>query len=292
MSLDQKEVDRSAKQQQAYWNGDMGTNWVRFESVLDEMLAPFTEILLQQLSEPKPNNVLDIGCGFGSLTVAVYDYLNGGEEQPISGCIGLDISAPMVELARANSTISNQNLNYICADGAVYDFGQTKFDFIVSRFGVMFFADPVIAFANLYKAANTNARLAFIAWRGPQENDFMTVAPRILADYVESTPPPVGYQPGPFSFADNVWTSEQLAKAGWSKITFQALDVPCRFNADSLHAYTNEMMRLGPDFEKLSKTVQSEVLAKIHDAHLAMVQDDALRFTARVWLVTACKQSA
>lgn len=163
--------------QKALWNGSAGRAWVHNQRLLDQLLSPFEALLSSDSVLGTATRVLDVGCGTGATTLAIARRLGAQ-----GTCAGIDLSAPMIAAARARAGGDQANVDFFAADAQTHAFEPADFDLIVSRFGVMFFDDPVQAFANLRHAARENARLAFIAWRCAEENPFMTTAERLVAD--------------------------------------------------------------------------------------------------------------
>ncbi len=211
-------------EQAALWNGSAGRAWVDEQEVLDAVLAPFEALLVEAVGAAPAQRVLDVGCGTGSTTLAVARHLGAGGR-----CIGVDISEPMIALARTRAEREGAPVRFVCADAQRHAFEPASFDTIVSRFGVMFFDDPVQAFANLRRAASADARLRVIAWRSAAENPFMTTAERAAAPLLAKLPPRRPDAPGQFSFADRDRVASILEQSGWAGVDIQPVDV-------SLHA--------------------------------------------------------
>src|SRR5690242_14492146 len=131
-------------EQMAHWNGAGGRAWVESQCLLDQMLQPFEDLLVDAVAAEAPARVLDVGCGNGSTTLAIARRL--GRQ---CRCTGIDISEPMLGVARARAEQEPARPDFILADAQRYAFERGSFDAIVSRFGVMFFDDSVQAFANL-----------------------------------------------------------------------------------------------------------------------------------------------
>jgi SAM-dependent methyltransferase len=132
-------------QQIAQWNGCAGRGWVEAQESLDRMFEPFEDLLVEAVEARGAQRVLDIGCGTGSTTLAVARRLAGRGE-----AVGIDISEPMMALVRARAERASNPPRFICQTHALE---SVSFDMIVSRFGTMFFDDPVRAFENLRRGA-------------------------------------------------------------------------------------------------------------------------------------------
>ena len=170
------EARQSNRDQAALWNEASGRTWVEMQHVLDRMLAPFAPLLVDGVPADSAR-VLDVGCGAGATTLAMARRLG-----PRGHCLGVDISAPLVAAARARAVTDGVvSAEFLEADAQTHRCDPGSCDAVISRFGVMFFDDPVAAFANLRGAARRGAPLTFVAWRSPAENAFLTLAGRAAA---------------------------------------------------------------------------------------------------------------
>ncbi len=197
-------------EQVAYWNGEGGTRWVARQAHTDSMLAPVTEAALAFAAARPRDHVLDIGCGCGGTTLAL------AASVPQGRVTGLDVSAPMLAVAEARQREA-MNVEWLLADAASHPFEPHSFDLLFSRFGVMFFGDPVAAFANLRRAMRPGARLAFACWCGLADNPWMEVPLRAAEPHLPPLPPPQPGAPGPLAFADPDRVARILTGAGWAQ---------------------------------------------------------------------------
>src|SRR3954465_9995716 len=198
------------REQAALWNGPSGEAWVRDQALLDTMFERFESVIVDELSRTGARRGLDAGCGAGATTLAVARRLGA------PGALGIDISAPLVELARDRASRAALPAEFVVADAQSHEFADAGYDLAVSRFGVMFFEDPVAAFANLRGALRAGGQLRAIAFRAPTENPFMTTAERAAAPLLPDLPPRRPGAPGQFAFADRARVAGILATAGWS----------------------------------------------------------------------------
>jgi ubiquinone/menaquinone biosynthesis C-methylase UbiE len=153
----------------AYWNGPAGQRWADRQQVQDILLGPVADILIERARPQTGERVIDIGCGSGVTTIAFAQKV-----APSGHALGIDISGPMLARARANAP-KDLPVDFALADATVYPFDSASFDLLASRFGVMFFADPVLSFANMRKAQKPSGRLVLACWREPRENAWMMV---------------------------------------------------------------------------------------------------------------------
>jgi len=170
------DVHGKVGEQAQLWNGPAGRAWVELQAVLDNMLKPFEDVIVEAALTSGASSVLDVGCGAGATTLEAARRLGAKGH-----CVGVDISEPLISVARARAERENVPVSFIRADAQNHDFKQSSFDMIISRFGVMFFEDPTRALANLRRAASGDAELRFVVWRSATENPFMTTAERAAA---------------------------------------------------------------------------------------------------------------
>jgi len=228
----------ASSEQEQLWNGPSGRVWVEAQALLDQTFRPFEDLLVEAALARSPRRVLDIGCGTGATTLALARRLGAHAR-----CVGLDISDPMLALARERAAREGSQAEFIRADAQTYRFEPASFDLIVSRFGVMFFDDPVAAFANLRRAATGDATLRLVAWRSAADNPFMTAAERAAAPLLPNLPTRNPDGPGQFAFADAARVRAIFDQSGWTGIDIQPIDVECAFPARELDSY---LTRLGP----------------------------------------------
>ncbi|KOR19371.1 class I SAM-dependent methyltransferase, partial [Burkholderia cenocepacia] len=138
------EANRPNEAQSALWNGPSGRAWVDAQAPLDRMFEPFETLLAEAAAASFATRVLDVGCGTGAVTLAIARRLGASAQ-----CTGIDISARMIDAARARAERGGVPARFVCADVQTHAFEPASVDLIVSRLGVMFFDDPVRAFANL-----------------------------------------------------------------------------------------------------------------------------------------------
>ncbi|MBV9115949.1 MAG: class I SAM-dependent methyltransferase, partial [Acetobacteraceae bacterium] len=206
-------------QQVAFWNGPGGERWVAGQAQMEAMLAPVADALIAHASVRQGETVLDVGCGYG-VTALVLAQAVG----PKGRVIGLDVSAPMLALARARSA-GVANIEWIEADAATHAFAPASVDLVFSRFGVMFFGDPAAAFANLRRALRPGGRLVFACWRTAEENPWIQVPAKAVFAHVPPPPRPGPEDPGMLSFGDPARVRRILTQAGFGAPRFTKLDL-------------------------------------------------------------------
>lgn len=273
-------------EQAALWNGVAGHGWVAVQDVLDRMFQPMEDALVQAVRHVAGSagsagmQVLDVGCGTGATTLAVASDL--GER---GRCTGIDVSAPMIDAARRRARRERSPARFLCADAQRYPFPQGSFDTVISRIGVMFFDDPVAAFANLRSAARDGAALRFIAWRGADENPFMTTAERAAAPLLPALPSRMPGGPGQFAFADADRIRSILAAGGWTGIGVRPVNLRCSFPASELQRYVTSVGPLGRVFPALDADARDTIVATVLPAFEPYTHGGEVRFTAACWMV-------
>lgn len=270
------------EEQTALWNGAGGRGWVDAQAALDRVLQPFEDLLVDAVGARRAGSVLDVGCGTGSTTLA-FARLCGAEGR----CVGVDVSEPMLALARARAEREGVPATFIRADAQVHAFEPAGFDMIVSRFGVMFFDDFVQAFTNLRRAARRGAELVLVAWRSAAENPFMTAAERAAAPFLPGIPARDPNAPGQFAFADGARVSRVLEASGWAEIDIAPIDVVCTLPAEDLDGYLTRVGPLGRALHEVDERTRSTVLRAVHSAFDPYVHGAEVRFTAACWAIRA-----
>ncbi len=268
--------------QSAHWNGAAGRAWVDGQTLMDRVLQPYEDRLVEAVPPGFEGSVLDVGCGTGSTTLACARRV--GREGRVAG---VDISEPMLALARERAAREGSRAAFIAADAETYGFEPASVDLVLSRFGVMFFADPVAAFTNLRRAARAGGALRFIAWRSAAENPFMTTAERAAAPLLPALPPRPAGGPGQFALADGARLRAILADSGWTGVDVRALDVPCVMPEAQLVPYLSRLGPVGMALQGADDATRERVLAAVRPAFDSFVHGDEVRFTGACWLATA-----
>jgi SAM-dependent methyltransferase len=272
----------SNREQAALWNGASGRAWVEEQALLDHLLQPFQDLLVAEVHAAAAHRVLDVGCGAGSTTLAVAEVLADGGR-----CTGIDLSAPLIDAARRRAEASGAAASFLLADAQEHAFEPDSFDIFISRFGVMFFEDPVRAFANLRRAGTSDAALRCLAFRSAAENPFMTTAERAAAPLLPNLPPRRPGAPGQFAFADSQRVERILAESGWTAIELRPLDVACSLPARELVRYVTRLGPLGTIFPQLDLPTRARVTATVRAAFEPYVDGDVVRAVAACWLMCA-----
>ncbi len=271
-------MDAREGEQAALWGGTAGDAWVRAQALLDGMYEPLRDLLVGAARAAAPSRVLDVGCGTGAVSRAIAGDLG-------VPCVGVDIAGQVVAAARAAT--GAEPVTFVRADAQAHPFEPGDFDLVVSRFGVMFFADPVAAFANLRRAARGGARLCAIAWRGAADNPFMTTAERAAAPLLPDLPARDPDGPGQFAFADRDRVGGVLTASGWTAVGVEPLDVVCAFPESELVGYLSLLGPVGRALPAADETIRARVVEVVRAAFEPFVVGAEVRFTAACWLLTA-----
>jgi SAM-dependent methyltransferase len=269
-----------AQEQAAIWNGTAGQAWVRLQEVLDQMFKPLEDLLVEAIPA-QARSVLDVGCGTGATTLAAARHIG------MTGrCVGIDLSAPMIAAARVRAQAEGSPARFLNGDAQQHPFEADSVDHLVSRFGVMFFGDAEAAFTNLRRAARGQATLHFMAWRGAEENPFMTTAERAAGSLL-NLPARQPDEPGQFAFARESRVRDLLQASGWTGIDLTPLDVDCCFPESGLVPYLTQLGPLGRVLPTVDEATRERIVAKVRAAFEAHVQGDKVRFRAACWQIRA-----
>lgn len=268
--------------QATLWNGSAGHAWVQAQDLLDGVFDQLQGLLVDAIRDTSASRVLDVGCGTGGTTVAIARALGTPAR-----CTGVDISEPMIEAARARAERAGTAADFVVADAQRHPFERGVFDAVVSRFGVMFFDDPVRAFANLRHAATDDSALRLLVWRGAEDNPFMTTAERAAAPLLPDLPARDPDAPGQFAFADTDRLRRVLRDSGWTDVEVRPVDVPCRFPESGLRQYVSRLGPLGRVLPDVEEPLRGRVIDVVRAAFEPFVHGDQVRFDAACWLVSA-----
>jgi SAM-dependent methyltransferase len=270
--------------QAEYWSSVAGPKWTDHQEHQDQVLRPVSDRLIAG-AEPKPGDrVVDVGCGCGATTIDFATRVSPGGE-----ILGLDISEPMLGRARERAARSLP-IRFELADATVYDF-EPEADLIVSRFGVMFFADPARSFANLRKGLKVGGRLAFACWREAKHNPFFIVPLREAGKHAPLLPETAPEAPGPFAFASEERVRQVLSAAGFADIVLNPHDLELDIAAGrGLETAVRAALTIGPTSRMLdgqSQAVRDAAAADIRKALAAQARGESVPLGAAIWIVTA-----
>lgn len=268
--------------QHDYWNESAGPSWVAFQDQLDRQMAGAGQATIAAL-DPKPSErILDIGCGCGATSLLL------AERVGTAGAVtGVDISAPMLAVARARLVPGGSaRPDFRQADAQTDDLGEAH-DAAFSRFGVMFFADPPAAFANVRRALRPGGRLAFICWRSPAENPFLTAPLQAAASFLPPMDPVDPLAPGPFAFADPDRVRAILDQAGWADTAISPFDTP--MGGESVERTLDLVRHIGPLGRALRENPDCapKALAAVRELLGLHQTPEGVFMAAALWIVRA-----
>ncbi len=276
---------QSNADQLAFWNGPGGHTWVARQQHTDISLAPVSQALLALAAPRAGERVLDIGCGCGAITLELARAVG-----PTGHVAAVDISAPMLAEGKARAEAAGiANVDWMQADAATA--ALDGFDLLTSSFGVMFFGDPVAAFAHIRRAASPGARMAFVCWRPLTENPWMEVPMRAVAPHVPPRPKANPQAPGMFAFADAQRVSDVLTAAGWAPPRLDKLDLDLDIAAGrGLEEAVVQSTQIGVVNSWLRgqpAEVVTAAVASIREALAAHVDGASVRLPGAMWLVSS-----
>ncbi|MGK9165261.1 class I SAM-dependent methyltransferase [Inquilinus limosus] len=267
----------------AYWNETVGPTWVELREPIDRLTAPIGQRAIEVLAPQAGERLIDIGCGCGGSTLELARRVG-----PEGEVLGVDISAPMLEVARQRAAeASVVSARFLEADAQTAGFEPSHFDGLFSRFGTMFFADPVAAFANLHRALKPDGRLAFVCWRPLAENTWATVPLTAALRHLPPPEPPAPGAPGPFSLADPDRIRDILGRAGFTRIDTTPLDT--KIGAGDLDQMLFLALRMGPLGALLRENPDKRdvVATTVREALAPYATAEGVRLDAANWIVTA-----
>ena len=277
-------VSSNAAQIEA-WNTTVGRTWVEFQDHLDRQVQPLGLAAMRALAPSAGEHLLDIGCGCGQSTVQLAERV--GKDGAV---MGVDVSLPMLEVARRRpAPVGAARVVFHHCDAQVDALGTMQFDGAFSRFGVMFFAEPVLAFKNITHALKPGGRLAFVCWRPLQENPWLRVPLEAARPYLPASAAADPDAPGPFAFADAARVRSLLVSAGFSAVTAEPLDM--LLGGADLEATLTLNLRMGPLGAALreSPEVLPLVVGPVREALRHHLTDQGVRIGGAWWVMTARK---
>lgn len=274
--------------QREYWNGGGGERWVAEAERYDMLNQRFGRRLVEVLAAQPGERVLDIGCGNGALALEVAKHVG------LDGAVvGLDISEPMLGVARERAHAAGAgNVTFEQGDAQVHSLPPASFHAVTSRFGVMFFEDPVAAFANLASATRPAGRLVFACWQDLVQNEWIMVPAAAAIAHVPFPDMGEPGAPGPFALADRDRLEAVLSDAGWTGITIDAAEEPMRLgtsveDAMSFLRTSDIAQRLLADADETAAAAALDAIEKAIEPHAG---PDGVELTGRAWIVQASKR--
>jgi SAM-dependent methyltransferase len=268
-----------------YWNGPGGQHWADRQQAQDILLAPVSEILIARADAKAGERIIDVGCGCGDTTIALVQKVG-----PTGHVMGIDVSAPMLTRARQRVP-SGMPVDFVLADATVYPFVSGSFDLLVSRFGVMFFAEPALSFANMRRALRPSGRMAFACWREPRDNPWLMAPLQAAYQHAPRLPQPGPDDPGPFSFASEQRVVGILSEAGFTAIEMERRDLSLDIAIGrGLEAAVETAVEMGPAARALEGQPPDVIAAATHSIREVLspfASGQEVPLAASIWIVTA-----
>ena len=268
--------------QKEFWNGPGGEAWVTGQETLDAAMRPVTEVLLKAAAVTSTDRVTDIGCGTGETTIEIAKHA--------ASALGVDVSAPMLALATSRAEQAGlANVQFEQRDVQTAKL-QPDTTLAMSRFGVMFFEDPVAAFANIRAQMTSDGRLCFACWKTPRENTWVSLPMSIVRQHVQDDTPPDPHAPGPFAFADDSRVRSILDDAGWKDIDLVPVDFDMAWG-DSPEAAAHGLIERGPlrrifvGDPSITEETKQAIIKGIQEA--LPPSNGGIFLKGAIWIVTA-----
>jgi SAM-dependent methyltransferase len=257
--------------------------WLAAYDRIQRSMAGFSEAVLAAAAAKPGEKVLDVGCGTGSTTAYLAHAVSPGGK-----VLGVDISEPLVGAARLNKL---DNATFEVGDAATYPLETAAFDLVFSRFGVMFFADPVGAFKNLRRALRPLGRLVFLCWRTPTENPWGLVPMRAADPHLPPMQRPGPEEPGQYAFGDRARVERILKGAGFGPPTFRTLDLQIPMGKDIPDTLYN-LGQFGPIARRFAEATPEQIAkakAAIAEALKPHAGPEGVHLAGACWLVSAAQ---
>ncbi len=251
------------------WNNVTGRRWLERHERIDRQIAPFGRRAMDRVAIQRGQHVLDVGCGCGETTFELARRV--GEA---GFALGVDVSGLLIDAARRFAREANVlNVHFEEADAQTHQFSPASLDLVFSRFGIMFFDDPDVAFRNLRSALRPGGRLAFVCWPAPQDNLFITIPMGAAARHISLPAPGEPDAPGPFAFADLDRVRRILSRSGFGEIETDRLTE--KVGGGTLDETTDMLLELGPLGDKLNGLDGSTRSAITADIRTALTRFEA-----------------
>jgi SAM-dependent methyltransferase len=276
---------RANAEQFEAWNGDSGQRWVVDADRRDSVLCPIADLLLHHAAITPDERVLDVGCGCGATTIAAAQVTG-----PNGVVTGVDLSAPMLRVARDRASASGcETVSFAHADAQTDPLGG-PFDVAISRFGTMFFSDPTAAFTNVAHHLNAQGRLCIVTWQPLAANEWLLVPGAALLRFgnLPDGADPGG--PGMFAQSDPDTIELALVTAGFDGITITPAAMELNFGR-SVDDAVDYLADSGPGraiLDTIPTGRHDEAIGAVHHALLPHLHADrGVTLNAAVWVATA-----
>jgi len=259
------------------WDGPTGDVWADNADQFDAGVARYMPAFLAAVAIEPGMDVLDVGCGNGLTTREA--------ARRAASVTGVDLSARMLDIARRRAAAEGlANVSFRQADVQIADLGEARYDRVISRNGVMFFGDPVAAFANLARALKPEGRMVLLVWQPMAENPWLTAFRTAVPGPL---PPPDG--PGPFALGDPDRVRTLLTAAGFAEPDLRGVREPTFYGPDVATAERYVTTMLGGLLAELDDTGRAEALAALHTTLEEHMGPDGVTYPSAMWIITAVR---
>lgn len=270
-----------------YWNDTAGPKWVALQEALDRQIGPLGHAAMDAARVTPGDEVLDVGCGCGATSLEL-----ARRVAPGGRVVGIDVSTVMLEVARgAAERTATTGLSFENADAQTVGLPPGAFDVVFSRFGVMFFADPGAAFANLRRALHPGGRLAFVCWQPLGSNPWMALPLMAALQHMPAPAPAPPGAPGPFAFADPERVRGILGGAGFAEVALDPLEMELVVGGgrdlDGTVDFLLQMGPLGSALRAADPDLRDRVAAAVRTAVEPFAEaTGGVRMASAAWLAT------
>ena len=271
-----------------FWNEILVPKFVRFKHILVDGLTHHSEAVSPSLQVKEGDRVLDVGCGFGDTAIHLAQRVG-----PAGSVTGIDCCEAFLRVAREDAAAAGlSNVEFIEGDAQSYPF-QPVYDFVFSRFGTMFFENPVVGLRNMRTAMKPSGLMTMIVWRRVDDNPWLGLPKQVVSNFL----PLPGDDartcgPGPFSMADQEMVAAMLKSAGYIDPDFKRVDAPVLVGATARDSMDFQLA-LGPAGEvfreagELAEERREEIEAALSNAISTYQTDEGIAMDSSSWVITA-----